>query len=161
VSPTAKNIDGYLAGRPKDQRSEHEKLRRTIKTTVPEAVESMSYADSRAQVQGKPLSYFGAAKNRRAIYGGINIGRPQGRTRRIRPVEGADPLLPDKPVPAALAKKLVKGRRSEIEAGAAAMATDERITGIRVVVSELGGLTHGDGRPGSQRLARRVYRNAG
>ena len=118
MSPAAKDIDSYLAALPRDQRSALEKLRRTIRSAAPEAAESISYAIPTFKYKGKPLIYFGAAKNHCAIYGGINIEAHKDELEGYDMAKGTIRFSPDKPVPAALVKKLVKDRVAEIEAGA-------------------------------------------
>jgi uncharacterized protein YdhG (YjbR/CyaY superfamily) len=108
-----------LPGRapPKDQRSALEKLRKTIKAAAPQAAESISYAIPTFKYKGKPLIYFGAAKNQCAIYGGINIGAHKEELKDYDAAKGTIRFLPGKPVPPALVK-LVKDRMAEIDAGA-------------------------------------------
>jgi uncharacterized protein YdhG (YjbR/CyaY superfamily) len=118
VSPAARDIDSYLAALPKEQRSALEKLRKTIKATAPEAAESISYAIPTFKYKGKPLIYFGAAKNHCAIYGGINIDAHKEDMRGYDTSKGTIRFSPGKPVPAPLVKKLIKDRIAEIEAGA-------------------------------------------
>jgi uncharacterized protein YdhG (YjbR/CyaY superfamily) len=123
MSPAAKDIDGYLAAPPKDQRSALEQLRKTIKAAALQAAESISYAIPTFKYKGKPLIYFGAAKNHCAIYGGINIGAHKEELKDYDTAKGTIRFLPGKPVPPALVKKLVKGRMAEIDAGAGGYAT--------------------------------------
>ncbi|MGK2964994.1 MAG: iron chaperone [Tepidiformaceae bacterium] len=59
----------YLATLPGDARATIDWLCRTTRTLVPEAAESISYGLPAFKYRGRPLVYFGAAKNHCAIYG--------------------------------------------------------------------------------------------
>ena len=117
MSPTAKDIDGYLAALPDDQRAALQKLRKTIKTAAPEAAESISYGVPTFKYKGRPLIYFGAAKKHVAIYGGINIDAHKEELQQYDTSKGTIRFAPDKPLPASLVKRLVKAQMKEIEAG--------------------------------------------
>jgi Domain of unknown function (DU1801) len=93
MSPAAKDIDGYLAAPPKDQRSALEQLRKTIKAAAPQAAESISYAIPTFEYKGKPLIYFrGREEPLRDLRGHKHRGA-QGRAQGLRHREGDDPLL--------------------------------------------------------------------
>jgi uncharacterized protein YdhG (YjbR/CyaY superfamily) len=117
VSPAAKDIDSYLAALPKDQRSALEKLRKTIKTAAPDAAESISYAIPTFKHKGKPLIHFGAAKNHCAIYGAAVAESDRDELTGYETSKGTIRFSPNKPLPAALVKKIVRARMAEIEAG--------------------------------------------
>lgn len=68
---TYKTVDGYLKDLAAEQRIPLEKLRSTIKSSVPSAVESIAYGMPAYKYNGKPLIYYGAAKKHVAIYGAI------------------------------------------------------------------------------------------
>jgi uncharacterized protein YdhG (YjbR/CyaY superfamily) len=116
LSP-ASTVDAYLAALPADQRAALAELRATIKAAAPEAVESISYAMPAYKYKGKPLIYFGAAKNHCAIYGtrATELEELQG----FEMSKGSLHFTPDKPVPPGSVKKLVDARIAEIEAGSA------------------------------------------
>ena len=98
------DIDGYLATLPENARATLEEVRRTIKDMVPGAVESISYGLPAFKYQGRPLIYFGAAKNHLALYGTS---------------EGTVRFSPDEPLPEARVRTLVSTRIAEIEAAPA------------------------------------------
>ena len=97
------DIDGYLATVPDDARAALEELRRTIKATAPDAVESISYGLPTFKYGGRSLIYFGAAKNHCAVYGTS---------------EGTIRFPPGEPLPEARVKALVSARIAEIDAAA-------------------------------------------
>jgi uncharacterized protein YdhG (YjbR/CyaY superfamily) len=110
------SIDEYLAALPQDQRSALEKLRRTIRSTAPEAAESISYGLPTFKHNGKPLIYFGAAKKHCAIYGG-SIDAYQDEFKAYDVSKGTVRFKPENPLPAALVSKMVRARMKEIDAG--------------------------------------------
>ncbi len=61
---TAKTVDQYIAGTPKEQHAALEKLRRTIKAAAPKATEGLSYGMVGYKLNGKYLVYFGSWKTR-------------------------------------------------------------------------------------------------
>jgi uncharacterized protein YdhG (YjbR/CyaY superfamily) len=120
MSPTGIDIDSYLAALPQDQRTALEKIRKTIKTAAPEAVESISYGIPTFKYKGRPLIYIGAAKKHLALYGPLDsvLKAYEGDLKQYDMSKGTIRFPPDKPMPAALVKKLVKAQMKEIEAGA-------------------------------------------
>jgi uncharacterized protein YdhG (YjbR/CyaY superfamily) len=102
VNSRAADINTYLAALPDRARATLEALRRTILETAPDAVESISYGMPTFKYNGKPLIYFGAAKQHLALYG---------------TVEGTVRFQPDDPPSAARVQALVKSRIEAIEAG--------------------------------------------
>ena len=115
MSPAAANVDAYLAELPEDQRVALEDLRATIKAAAPDATESIAYAMPAYKYKGKPLIYFGAAKNHCAIYGtrAAELEELKG----FEMSKGSLRFTPDKPVPPESVKKLIDARTAEIEAG--------------------------------------------
>jgi uncharacterized protein YdhG (YjbR/CyaY superfamily) len=122
MSPAPQSVDGYLAALPEEQRVALEKLRRTIKASAPEAVESISYGISAFKYRGRPLAYFGAAKKHCALYGMSVMGAHEADLQPYDRSKGTVRFAPDKPLTAALVKKLVKAQMKEIEAGASGYA---------------------------------------
>jgi len=117
VSPVPRTVDDYLAALPEEQRAALEKLRETIKAAAPDAAESISYGIPTFKYKGRPLIYFGAAKNHCAVYA-INTDAHKDELKRYDTSKGTVRFSPDKPLPEALRRKLVKARIDEIEAGA-------------------------------------------
>lgn len=63
------DIDAYLDGLPEKQRATLSTLRTLICEIAPDAVESISYGLPTFKHGGRPLVYFGAAKQHCAMYG--------------------------------------------------------------------------------------------
>lgn len=103
---------------PADARATLEELRRTIKAMAPDAVESISYGVPTFKYQGRPLAYFGAAKNHRALYG-MSADAHQDELAAYDTSKGTIRFPPGEPLPEALLKSLVSERIAEIEAAAA------------------------------------------
>ena len=110
-----KTIDEYLAKAKPDHRVTLQKLRETIRTAVPSAEECISYGIPAFRLNRRVLVFFGAWANHCALYPGSaatlknfrdELGNFQTRKGTIR-------FSPDKPLPVALVKKLVKTRIAE------------------------------------------------
>lgn len=117
VSTAPKTVDAYFAALPEVQRAVLQKLRETIKAAAPEAAESISYGIPTFKYKGRPLIYFGAAKNHCALYA-INTDAHKDELKPYDTSKGTVRFSPDKPLPEALVKTLVNARIAEIEAGA-------------------------------------------
>jgi uncharacterized protein YdhG (YjbR/CyaY superfamily) len=115
----AKDVDDYLAAVPADARAALEGLRKTIRAAAPEATEGISYQVPMFKHQGRPLVSFGAAKNHCAFY----VMSPDVVSAHASELEGYETgkgsirFPADKPLPAALVRKLVQARIEEVEKG--------------------------------------------
>jgi len=112
------DVDAYLAALPADARAALEGLRRTIKTIVPEAVESIGYGMPTYKYRGRPLIGFAAWKQHCAIYGSVDGSRDE--LAAYDTDKGTIRFPPDKPLPEALVKTLLDERRAAIDAAASA-----------------------------------------
>lgn len=116
VAP-AETIDAYLAALPKDARAALAKLRRTIRTSAPKAVESVTYRIPMFKHRGL-LVGFAAFKDHCGFY----VMSPAVMRAHAADVAGYElgkgtirfPAI--KPLPVALVRKLVKARVAENEA---------------------------------------------
>ncbi len=63
-----KTIDEYISTFPEDVREKLEKIRETIRNTVPEAEETISYAMPTFNLNGSYLIYFAGWKKHISIY---------------------------------------------------------------------------------------------
>ncbi len=64
------SVDEYLAKVPDDKRAELERLRRLIRATAPEAVETIAYTMPAYKVNGRYFLGFGATKAHCSLYVG-------------------------------------------------------------------------------------------
>jgi uncharacterized protein YdhG (YjbR/CyaY superfamily) len=111
-------IDEFLAAVPEAARAALEKLRQAIRAAAPNATESINYGVPAFKYNGHPLVSFGAAKNHCSFY----VQSPAVMRAHAAQLKGYDVATgtvhfpADKPLPAALVKKLVKARIAENEA---------------------------------------------
>jgi uncharacterized protein YdhG (YjbR/CyaY superfamily) len=110
-------IDQYLATLTKDKRAALEKLRRAIKSAAPEAEECISYQMPAFRLAGKMLVGFRAAANHCAFYpmSSMTVESHKSELQNYDTSKGTIRFHPQKPLPAALVRKLVKARIAENE----------------------------------------------
>ena len=114
--PRAETVDGYLGTLPKDTRVALEKLRKAIKAAAPKATEGISYQIPTFKHQGV-LVAFAAFEGHCGFYIiSEKVLRAHAVELRDYKLNKASIRFPaDKPIPAALVKKLVKARVAENE----------------------------------------------
>lgn len=103
-------IDDYLAGLDEDKRAALERLRKTIKTIVPRAEECISYQLPAFRLDGRVLVWFGAASKHCAFYPGGSIDDFKRELQGYDISKGTIRFQPDRPLPVALVRKLIKAR---------------------------------------------------
>ncbi len=115
-STPAKDVDEYLAGVPKGARATLEKLRKTIKAAAPMASEVISYQMPMYKHHGM-LVGFAAFKDHCSLFPGSAVmNEYKEELKRYDTSKGTIRFPSDKPLPAALVRKLVKARIAENEA---------------------------------------------
>jgi uncharacterized protein YdhG (YjbR/CyaY superfamily) len=109
-------IDEYLAGVNAEHRVALEKLRNAVRSVVPQAEECISYGIPAFRLNGRSLVFFGAWASHCSFYPGSSATLKKLRTdlKDFRTSKGTLRFSPDKPLPIALVKKLVKARVAEI-----------------------------------------------
>jgi uncharacterized protein YdhG (YjbR/CyaY superfamily) len=116
MRPTGKpsTIDEYLAGVRPEQRPVLEKIRQTIRAAAPGAEECISYQLPAFRLNG-PLVGFGATANHCAFYpmSGSIVEAFKKELAGYDTSKGTIRFQPDRPLPAALVRKLVKARLAE------------------------------------------------
>ncbi len=112
-----KNIDDYLAQLPENQRIMLEELRQTIREAAPQAEEVISYQMPAFKYNGM-LVYFAAFKNHCSLFGGNAsvIKEMAAELKDYKTSTGTIQFTDDKPLPAALVRKIVLARVKENEA---------------------------------------------
>ena len=110
-----KTIDDYLAALSEDKRAALEKLRKIIRAVAPKAEECISYQLAAFRLDGKMLVSFGATANHCAFYlmSGSTIEAYKDELEDYDTSKGTIRFQADKPLPAALVRKLVKARITE------------------------------------------------
>ena len=109
-----KTIDEYLAGVSDEQRAALEKLRKTIRAAAPKAEECISYQLPAFRLNGL-LVAFGARPDHCAFYpmSASTVAAHKADLEAYDTSKGTIRFQPDKPLPAALVRKLVKARIAE------------------------------------------------
>ena len=108
----------YLASLSADKRAALQKLRRAIKAAAPRAEECVSYGIPAFRLDGKMLVWFGAATNHCSFYpGAFPIQAHKSELTDYRISKGTIRFTPDRPLPVALVRKLVKTRIAERHGG--------------------------------------------
>jgi uncharacterized protein YdhG (YjbR/CyaY superfamily) len=109
-----KTIDDYLAALSDDKRAALEKLRKTIRSAAPKAEECISYQIPAFRLNGM-LVGFGATANHCAFYpmSSSTVAAHKDELKDYETSKGTIRFQPDKPLPSALVRKLVKARIAE------------------------------------------------
>jgi uncharacterized protein YdhG (YjbR/CyaY superfamily) len=109
-----KTIDEYIKIFPQDVQSILERMRQTIQTAAPEAVEAISYQMPTFKLNGKNLVHFAGYKNHIGFYpvpSGISAFKKE--LSQYKQGKGSVQFPIDKPVPYDLVKKIVIFRVKE------------------------------------------------
>jgi uncharacterized protein YdhG (YjbR/CyaY superfamily) len=111
-----KTVDEYLAGVPEPARSTLKKIRATIRSAVPaEATEAISYRMPAFKYKGLLMWYAAFADHCSLFPGASVIAAFKNELKGYSVSKGTIRFPTDKPLPAALVKKLVKARLAENE----------------------------------------------
>lgn len=105
------SIDEYLARVPAESRAALDKLRRTINSIVPEALETISYEIPTFKLNGRMLVSFAAFSEHCSFFPGagpVEVHRDDLKS--FSTSKGTIRFTPDRPLSPALVKKLVKTR---------------------------------------------------
>lgn len=105
----------YLALLPEGQRAALERLREQILNAARDAEEHFGYGLPGFKYNDHPMLYLGAAKKHLALYGSVPTGF-KDRLKDFTVSKGTIQFTPEKPLPAALVKDIVKAKLAEIEA---------------------------------------------
>jgi uncharacterized protein YdhG (YjbR/CyaY superfamily) len=120
MQSSAKTVDDYLAALPAKQRGVLEELRQLIRSAAPEAEEVISYGIPLYNYHGD-LVGFGAFKRHLSLFATSSTVRERF-AKELEPYEVKHTTIhfsPEKPLPSALVRKIVKLRIAENEGRAA------------------------------------------
>jgi uncharacterized protein YdhG (YjbR/CyaY superfamily) len=110
-------VEEYLAALPDAPRAALENLRKTIKAAAPEATETISYQMPAFKDQGRSLVWYAGFKDHCSLFPASEaVMKALGKE--LAPYfsgKGTIRFQADKPLPAALVKKIVKVRMQENE----------------------------------------------
>jgi len=109
-----KNIDEYIKNSPEDVRPILEKIRRTIRKTVPGAAEAISYQMPTFKLNGRNLVHFAAWKGYIGLYplpSGTAVFQQE--LAPYKKSKGSVQFPLDKPIPYGLVKQIVAFRVKE------------------------------------------------
>ena len=111
-------VEDYLAALPEDQHSALEKLRTTIRTTVPDATETISYQMPTFEVDGRFLVSYGAFKDHCSLFpaSGAVMEALGNELQPYYSGKGTIRFTAERPLPAALVTKVVEVRLEETAA---------------------------------------------
>jgi uncharacterized protein YdhG (YjbR/CyaY superfamily) len=112
-----KTIDAYLAALRADKRAALQKLRRIIRAAAPKAEECLSYGLPAFRQNG-PLVAFGASASHCSFcpMNGTSVAAHKAELKGYETSKGMIRFQPEKPLPAAFVRKIVKERIAENEA---------------------------------------------
>jgi uncharacterized protein YdhG (YjbR/CyaY superfamily) len=112
----AGNVSEYLAAFPPKQRAALRKLRSAIKAAAPKARESISYSMPYYSYLGR-LVYFAGFKNHNSLFV-LSFPLMKALGKELKPFHTSGVTVhfaPEKPLPVALVKKIIKARIKENE----------------------------------------------
>jgi uncharacterized protein YdhG (YjbR/CyaY superfamily) len=110
----AKTVGAYIAAQEPETRAALTRLRRMIKAAAPRAEECISYQIPAFRLDGRMLVWFGASTNHCSFFpGAYPIAACKGDLKKYKTSKGTIRFSPDKPLPAALVRKLVNARIAE------------------------------------------------
>jgi uncharacterized protein YdhG (YjbR/CyaY superfamily) len=108
---TPRDVEDYLTRVPAIQRQALERLRRTIKSVVPDAVEVISYQMPTFKLNGRMLVSYAAFKGHCSFFPGAGPTEAhQDELKSFVTSKGTVRFTPERPLSAALVRKLVRTR---------------------------------------------------
>jgi uncharacterized protein YdhG (YjbR/CyaY superfamily) len=113
----AKTTDEFLAAVTAEQRKALERIRTAIQSVAPNAEECISYGLPAFRLNGKPLVAFGATANHCSFFpmDSTTVEAFADELEDFETSKGTIRFQPDKPLPIALVKKMVKAKIAAIE----------------------------------------------
>jgi uncharacterized protein YdhG (YjbR/CyaY superfamily) len=111
----ATSVEDYLAALPKDQRAALQALRRQLLASAPGATELVNYGAPMLRVDGRNLVAYSAAKAHCTllVMSPAVVAAHKQDLAGFKTATGSVQFTPDRPLPTALVKKLVKARIAE------------------------------------------------
>lgn len=113
---TPATIDEYLATVSRDKRAALQRLRKTIRATIPRAEECINYGIPTFRLDGRGLVSFAAWAEHCAFYPGAIVNDLKAELEKYDLSKGTIRFPADKPLPVTLVRKLIKGRIAKVAA---------------------------------------------
>ena len=114
-----KTVDEYLKHLTVSQRAEFERVRKLVKSMVPDAGEKISYGVPTFTYKGTYLLYFGAFKNHMSLYPAQDaLVEAVPELEKFRVSKGTLRFTHENPIPDNLIKHMLQFRRDQIDANA-------------------------------------------
>ena len=113
--PKPKTFDEYIAALPANRREALEKLRKTIRTIVPDAEECISYGMPAFRLDGRVIAGFQATAKGCSYYpfSGTTLQTLAADLQGHGKTKSALHFRPDQPLPVSLVRKLIRARLAE------------------------------------------------
>lgn len=113
-----KTIDEYLAGLGREQRAALTRLRKAIRAAAPGAEECFSYGVPAFRLEGRAVAGFAAAARHCTFFpmSGSIVARHAAALGDFDTSKGAIRFQPERPLPLALVRRLVRARIAESRA---------------------------------------------
>jgi uncharacterized protein YdhG (YjbR/CyaY superfamily) len=114
-----KSVDDYLESVPEEARVALQKIRQSIRSAAPEAEEGFSYGIPAFRYKGRPIAGYAALTDHCSFFpmSSAVLSAHAAELKGYELSKGTIRFPINKPLPAALVKKLVKARIAEIEMG--------------------------------------------
>lgn len=114
-NPRSGPVDAYLASVGADQRAALERLRKQIRAAAPKAEECMSYGMPAFRHGGRLLVAFSASANHCSFFpmNGTTVAAHKAELAAFGTSKGTIRFTPEKPLPAALVRRIVRERIAE------------------------------------------------
>lgn len=116
-------VDEYFAALSPDKRAALESLRAQIRSLLPKAEERMAYGIPSYYLEGRPLVHIGAGANHCAFYPGGIVDEFAEALKGYSTSRGTIRFSPDKPLPKALVRDIVRAGLARHNARKSAQAS--------------------------------------
>lgn len=112
----ATTVGDYLKALPAEQRAGLERLRKQILAAAPQATEKIAYGIPTFVHEGRNLVHMAAFRDHLSFYpgsAGVTLALKE-KLKGFETAKGTIRFLPEKPIPAALVKRIVRMRVAEV-----------------------------------------------